>query len=313
MWRRDGELVMYLYDQKRTDTCGRDVKTEVAGSPIYLETGRWYRMTLYVELNEPASEANGIAALFLDGVEVARMDGVQWRGDGADDVFIDNWGLSTFYGGSDSSWAPSENMHIYLDNVTLAGSTKKTRTCDVWCRQVDFSQFCSNPLHPCSGCEACEESETTTLTTTKTSTTLASTSTTTVVTTTTAAAAAATTTATTTAAAGSSGTTVHATSSSFLAPTTTTTTPSPTTTTVADGAATSTSTQTAGSNCKQSCIDNAAIKGWDYICGWSSCEECTACGEENPHCKFTCTMNFEKKGDATVCGWSSCRECGRCL
>mmetsp|Transcript_82267 Transcript_82267/g.180888 ORF Transcript_82267/g.180888 Transcript_82267/m.180888 type:complete len:352 (+) Transcript_82267:401-1456(+) len=307
--------------------CGRDVNTDVDGSPVYLQTGRWYRMTLYVELNEPASESNGMAALFLDGLEVARMEGMQWRGDGADATLIDNWGLSTFYGGSDSSWAPSEDMHIYLDNVTLAGSIEKARSCDVWCRQIDFSQHCTNPLHPCSGCEACDASSPTTVTTTKTTTkttiTAASTTTkttTTVVTTTTAKAT----------------TLKMVASSTFLAPTTTTTTPGATTiaadepaaataaattttraaaatTTIMETDATSTSTQTAGTNCKKSCIDNAAIKGWDYICGWSSCEECTACGVEDPECKFTCTMNFESKGEETVCAWSTCRGCDRCL
>mmetsp|Transcript_57129 Transcript_57129/g.121431 ORF Transcript_57129/g.121431 Transcript_57129/m.121431 type:complete len:393 (-) Transcript_57129:523-1701(-) len=150
MWRREGQLVMYMYDQDRTESCGQDIDSE-----IYFETGRWYHMTLYIELNSPADESNGKAILYVDGEQVARLDGVRWRGSGKDNVLIDNWGLSTFYGGSATDWSPSTDTYLFIDNVSLAGSTEKS-SCASWCDGVaDLSAHCNYPMHPCSGCEAC--------------------------------------------------------------------------------------------------------------------------------------------------------------
>jgi len=119
MWRRNGTLTMYLYDQKRTERCGHDVYATDGSEPFHFQTGTWYRLTLYAKLNEPYIAANGIAAMYVDGNKVAEETGVQWRA--APDVYIDRWGLSTFYGGNDPSWAPSHATHILYDNVQVTG------------------------------------------------------------------------------------------------------------------------------------------------------------------------------------------------
>jgi hypothetical protein len=71
------------------------------------EIGEWYTLTLHIKLNIPATAANGFARLMVNGEQLAEVQNLQWRGN--EDVYIDQWGLSTFYGGNDDTWAPSKD------------------------------------------------------------------------------------------------------------------------------------------------------------------------------------------------------------
>merc|ERR1719446_849091 len=85
--------------------------------PFHLKTGVWYNIKLSVTMNNPVTESNGKAELFVDGVSRAIATGLQWRKDAK--ANIDTFGLSTFYGGSNPSWSPTKTTHAQFDNFVV--------------------------------------------------------------------------------------------------------------------------------------------------------------------------------------------------
>ena len=115
MWRDSGRMVQYLYHQDRTGPCGEDV----AANGITLQPGRWYDVSLYVKVNSSAGARDGEIRMYLDGREVARRTGLRLRGVSGNSGLIERFLFSSFYGGNDSSWAPSTTTYAYFDNFAI--------------------------------------------------------------------------------------------------------------------------------------------------------------------------------------------------
>jgi hypothetical protein len=115
MWRREGELQIYTYDQHRENNCGN---TENAVGHRFAQ-GRYQAVSLYVQVNEPAQLANGRIALYLDGEKIAEQTGLQLRATGGSATEINRFMFSTFFGGNDSSWAPSKTVTARFDNFAV--------------------------------------------------------------------------------------------------------------------------------------------------------------------------------------------------
>lgn len=50
MWRRDGQLVSYMYYPGHDNSeCGEDWNYS---PPVYIEDDKWYRITMYVKVND---------------------------------------------------------------------------------------------------------------------------------------------------------------------------------------------------------------------------------------------------------------------
>lgn len=106
MWREDGagELYEYVYNKK-----GKYGLSVGRGS-FSFPRDRWVGIDLEVIVNDP-DQRNGEARLWIDGRQVIEQDDI---------VFITKEGraeekglmFSTFFGGSDKSWASPKDQHV---------------------------------------------------------------------------------------------------------------------------------------------------------------------------------------------------------
>ncbi len=114
MWRREGRAVIYLYHQEREERCGDDVEGDGQ-----FAVGTWHDVALHVRVNTPG-ERDGFAELFLNGASVSRREGVLFRGGAGEATEIGSLMFHTFFGGSDSSWSPTQTVFARYDDFTVA-------------------------------------------------------------------------------------------------------------------------------------------------------------------------------------------------
>ncbi|MEY3182327.1 MAG: hypothetical protein RLZ35_312 [Pseudomonadota bacterium] len=116
MWKRDGNVCLYIYDQTRITTnadCGIVTQTT---APVF-QIGKWHRIQIYMKLNSGANKPDGTAELWLDNKLILKRTEIPFRGD--ENATIDHVCFSSFYGGNDATWAPSKTTYIRFDNFTL--------------------------------------------------------------------------------------------------------------------------------------------------------------------------------------------------
>ncbi len=116
MWREDGKLENYVYHAGQTNYYGDD---EYWGANA--EPGQWHRIQHRVVLNTPGV-ANGILEAWLDGKKVLSEEKFLFRKTA--DIGVNLFYFSTFYGGNDASWAPSEDQHVFFDNFRIATNSE---------------------------------------------------------------------------------------------------------------------------------------------------------------------------------------------
>ncbi|TWT51268.1 hypothetical protein Pla22_40450 [Rubripirellula amarantea] len=83
---------------------------------IEIVAGKWYRITSLVKLND-VGRANGIILGWLDGKRMLAERGIEFRY--TDDLKIDMFYFTTFFGGSTSAWAASKDETIYFDDFNI--------------------------------------------------------------------------------------------------------------------------------------------------------------------------------------------------
>lgn len=115
MWRRNNALVVYLYHPDQPSTYGEDFRHQ----GLTLQTGRWYTVRQRIVMNTN-NQANGRLESWVDGQPYIAED-IRYRS--RDNAFsVDSLMFSTFYGGNDSSWAPSKTTYIRFDNFKIAAT-----------------------------------------------------------------------------------------------------------------------------------------------------------------------------------------------
>merc|ERR1712032_969530 len=116
------------YTQKRKTMCGDSFTAMDRNTPFLLQKGVWYHLILSVTMNSPPDARNGRAELFINGQSTVVANELQWRA--VNGATIEHFKLSTFYGGSSKSWAPTRTTHIQYDNFVI-----RTTGADVdpWC------------------------------------------------------------------------------------------------------------------------------------------------------------------------------------
>jgi len=108
MWRAGGAGEVYGYISTTTgygDDWGR-------GNFNYLADGNWHHITEHVHVNTPG-QSDGYVTLAYDGVQVVNQTGLAVT---TTNTPISGLFFSTFYGGHDTTWAPTANMHIDFAN-----------------------------------------------------------------------------------------------------------------------------------------------------------------------------------------------------
>lgn len=113
MWRSQGELVVYVYDQDRKERCGDDYSTG-----FYLPTKRFVHLSMHIKTNSNPNLADGRIEVLVDGHHCKSISGLRLTG--RKDIAIDTFMFSTFFGGADRSWAPSKPVSAVFDNFLIS-------------------------------------------------------------------------------------------------------------------------------------------------------------------------------------------------
>ncbi len=114
MWRAGGQVEQYMYYPERTTRCGDDWKY---GTAKFIP-GTWHTMEHRIAMGTNG-QANGIMQGFMDGKLLLNRTNVKWRVSGAN-YAIDTLYFSTFFGGSDVSWAPRSSQRIDFDDFVVS-------------------------------------------------------------------------------------------------------------------------------------------------------------------------------------------------
>ena len=120
MWREEGKVQNYLYDQDQSKTYGIGERTKKG---VFMP-GKWHRVVIEVKLNEPGKK-NGFTKTRIDGKEVAKTEGVEFRGEGGDETGIQLFMFSTFHGGHSTEYSPVDSkgkfttVHAWFDNFEV--------------------------------------------------------------------------------------------------------------------------------------------------------------------------------------------------
>jgi hypothetical protein len=118
MWRAGGAMVQYVYWPNQPKTCGDDVAYQLDGTPLPFAPGAWQTVEHRVKMNT-AGASDGVLEAWVDGEKVVSDTARLWRGADATHA-IDTLYFSTFFGGSDESWAPASEQTADYDELIVS-------------------------------------------------------------------------------------------------------------------------------------------------------------------------------------------------
>jgi Polysaccharide lyase 14 len=115
MWRERGEVVQYVYHVDQPTEFGEDFRWNLGGQRVFTP-GTWHRVEHRVVINTPGQK-NGIVQGWFDGQLALDRRNVRFRD--VDTFAVDAFYFSTFFGGSDPTWAPSKDEHVDFDQFMV--------------------------------------------------------------------------------------------------------------------------------------------------------------------------------------------------
>ncbi|KAH9940513.1 uncharacterized protein BXZ73DRAFT_42689 [Epithele typhae] len=129
MWRTNGAGEVYAYIPTPNNICSNSdficnddgFGTSIDRGSFSFTTGQWHRVTLMVNLNSPTSTVNGQVQLYFNNVQALSEDVLYYRS--VSSLSVGGMYFSTFFGGSDDSWAPPSDSNAYFRNIELWGSS----------------------------------------------------------------------------------------------------------------------------------------------------------------------------------------------
>jgi hypothetical protein len=111
MWRTGGHVVQYVYHPDQPTEYGEDFLWNLGGQRVF-RPGTWHRVQHRIVMNRPG-QRDGIVQGWFDGVLALDRQNVRFRD--VDTFSIDAFYFSTFFGGSDDTWAPAKDEHVDFD------------------------------------------------------------------------------------------------------------------------------------------------------------------------------------------------------
>jgi len=105
-------LVIYSYQADRPDNIGLDHQMGEFHVPI----GEWFDVVYEIESNSSIRESDGSMRAWVNGELLLDKGGVQWQAEGGVPS-IDTLYYSSFYGGSNSGWAPDDPTYARVKDV----------------------------------------------------------------------------------------------------------------------------------------------------------------------------------------------------
>jgi len=116
MWRARGEVVQYVYHVDQPTVFGEDFQWDLGGQRFF-RPGSWHHVEHRIMINTPG-QRDGIVQGWFDGLLALDRRNVRFRD--VDAFAIDLFAFSTFFGGSDPTWAPSKDEQITFDEFVIA-------------------------------------------------------------------------------------------------------------------------------------------------------------------------------------------------
>ncbi len=117
MWRPGGAAVQYLYFPEKVEACGDDYPYLSGGSAVAFSKGVWHLVEHRLVMNTPGQH-DGVLEAWFDGELVLAEPTFLYRLEQAA-YSIDALYFSTFFGGSDATWAPTKHETIDFDEFLL--------------------------------------------------------------------------------------------------------------------------------------------------------------------------------------------------
>lgn len=117
MWRTGGAVVQYMYFPEKVEACGDDYAYTLEDEPVQFGPGTWHRVEHRLVMNTPGVH-DGMLQAWFDGQLALDEQAFLFRL--ADATYgIDALYVSTFFGGSDESWAPGTAQVIDFDDFVI--------------------------------------------------------------------------------------------------------------------------------------------------------------------------------------------------
>lgn len=110
----------YLYEQSPDKKYGIG---DTSSAPVF-KKGVWQKVLIRVKLNTPGAK-DGQFSVSVDGKEVNKQSGIEFRAQDGKNTLISNMLFSTFHGGDSPDWAPKDDkgnfttVHADFDNFLV--------------------------------------------------------------------------------------------------------------------------------------------------------------------------------------------------
>ena len=105
MWREEGKLETYLYEQDKNRKYGSRQADDFRFS-----RGRYRAVSIHVRVNSASDSNDGFTHIYVDGVLRVRHDEVRFRESVEPGTEITQLLFSTFHGGNTPEWAPVDEQ-----------------------------------------------------------------------------------------------------------------------------------------------------------------------------------------------------------
>ncbi|KAG0286059.1 hypothetical protein BGZ98_005249 [Dissophora globulifera] len=127
MWRPNaiGEVYAYVPADPKSSLCqtpgvlcNDQYGKSIGRGQIYFSAGTWNHIDMVMELNEPAGKQHGLLQVYLNGNKVIDMNNMPYRTTGM--VGFQGLMFSSFFGGSDPTYATPIDTSVYFKNMQLS-------------------------------------------------------------------------------------------------------------------------------------------------------------------------------------------------
>lgn len=126
MWRTHGDGEVYAYIPVEQDpalchdqsnTCNPTYGASLARGSWRFKVGEWQNIAQHVTLNTPG-HLNGKVKVWFNGNLVLEMNNINFRK--TENIQVEGLFFSTFFGGSDPSWAPTSDCYTYYKHFVIS-------------------------------------------------------------------------------------------------------------------------------------------------------------------------------------------------
>jgi hypothetical protein len=122
MWRGGGAATQYMYYVTNSGY-GEDLVFDKSAPEKRFTPGKWHRVNTQIIMNTPQA-SDGTIRSWFDGELAMERTNILIRN--TDTLKIDLFYISTFFGGSDPSWAPPEDTYITFDDFLVVSGPESS-------------------------------------------------------------------------------------------------------------------------------------------------------------------------------------------